>query len=315
MRRRTKRKLKKCAFYTFLFLVFATFIGLAFPYKDTVVQFVNSYLAPYKEITLGEINEYYRNYDFDFVQNINYFIPDNNQDLLNIYYTVINSGQDEFTFYCPKEYEHCLKDVKKIANDQTTLSDINNYVHPFNSFSHIETEYDNLGKVTIKISHVYDSNTITLIKNKVDELFTELTSEEYSLYKNIEIIHDYIINNSKYDTVKSEEKESGYHSDTAYGPLFEGYGICSGYTDLMELFLERLKVKSFKVSSSKHVWNAVYYNGEWLNLDLTWDDPVANDGHDYLEHNYFLINTNKLIELDITEHIFNEEHYYELKRA
>ena len=313
MRRRTKRKLKKCAFYTFLFLVFATFIGLAFPYKDTVVQFVNSYLAPYKEITLGEINEYYRNYDFDFVQNINYFIPDNNQDLLNIYYTVINSGQDEFTFYCPKEYEHCLKDVKKIANDQTTLSDINNYVHPFNSFSHIETEYDNLGKVTIKISHVYDSNTITLIKNKVDELFTELTSEEYSLYKNIEIIHDYIINNSKYDTVKSEEKESGYHSDTAYGPLFEGYGICSGYTDLMELFLEKLHVKSYKIASDNHIWNYVYINNEWRHFDLTWDDPVTNTGRNILQYDYYNLKTSSLEEKQDNEHNYNKTFYPEAK--
>ena len=69
--------------------------------------------------------------------------------LLNIYYTVINSGKN-FTFYCPKKYDNCLNDVKKLANNQVLLSDINNYVHPYNSFSHIETEYDTLGRVTIK---------------------------------------------------------------------------------------------------------------------------------------------------------------------
>jgi len=83
----------------------------------------------------------------------------------------------------------------------------------------------------------------------------------------------------------------------------------------MELFLEKLGIKSFKVSSEQHVWNAVLYNSQWLNLDLTWDDPVASDGNNYLEHNYFLIDTNKLLEMETTEHTFNEEHYYELKRA
>lgn len=313
--RKIKRKVKRWSLWIILFLVVGFLGSTLFYYKDNVVQIVKSYLTPYQEITLGETNAYYRNYDFDFVQNINYFVPDNNQDILNIYYTVLNAGKDEFTFYCPSEYEHCLEDVKKIANDQNTLSDINNYVHPYNSFSHIETEYDSLGKVTIKIAHVYDEETINLINTKVDEIFQELVEDRFSTYKNIELIHDYIINNSKYDTVKSNDQESGYHSDIAYGPLFEGHGICGGYTDLMEIFLEKLGIKSFKVSSEQHVWNAVYYNSEWLNLDLTWDDPVASDGNDYLEHNYFLINTNRLLELETTEHTFNEEHYYELKRA
>ena len=81
----------------------------------------------------------------------------------------------------------------------------------------------------------------------------------------------------------------------------------------MELFLEKLGFRSYKVSSEDHVWNAVYYNYEWLNLDLTWDDPVASDGNNYLEYNYFLIDTNKLLEIEPTQHNFEPEHYYELK--
>ena len=50
----------------------------------------------------------------------------------------------------------------------------------------------------------------------------------------------------------------------------------------MELFLEKMNVKSYKISGEKHVWNAVEINGVWKHLDLTWDDPVASDGNDYL---------------------------------
>ncbi len=298
-----------------LFILFGIFCGfgcIAYYYRDVVIEFADRYFAPFREVTLGDVNDYYRNYDFDFVQNTNSFSPESYQDILNIYYTVLNAGKSTFTFYCPDEYEACIQDVQNLANDQDTLSDINNYVHPYNGFSHIETEYDSLGRVTITVVRSYSLEEIELINQKVDELYSQLVKEENSIYTNIRNIHDYIINNTRYDSVRSETGESQYHSDTAYGPLFEGYAICGGYTDLMELFLERMNIKSFKVSSEKHVWNAVYYNYHWLNLDLTWDDPVASDGNDYLEDSYFLIDTNRLLELETTEHYFKQEHYMEL---
>lgn len=291
------------------------FIGLFMMKKDDINTLINKYFKSDNIVTLGEKNEYYRDYDFDFVQNTNNFSPNNYQDLLNIYYTVLNAGKSNFTFYCPDSYDSCLDDVKKLANDQDTLSDINNYVHPFNGFNHIESQYDSLGRVTITIIRSYDNNDIKLITSKIDELLPQLVSNTNSLENNIKSVHDYIVNNSKYDSNRSDNGVISYKSDTAYGPLFEGYALCGGYTDLMELFLERMNIKSFKVSSLNHVWNAVYLNGNWKHLDLTWDDPVASDGKDYLEYNYFLIDTDQLLTLEQTQHEFNLEHYKELKTA
>lgn len=280
--------------------------------KDDINTIINKYFKWNNIVTLGDKNEYYRDYDFDFVQNTNNFRPNNYQDLLNIYYTVLNAGKSNFTFYCPNSYDNCLSDVKKLANDQDTLSDINNYVHPFNGFDHIESEYDSLGRVTINIIRSYDDNDIKMITSKIDELFPQLVSNTNSLENNIKNVHDYIVNNSKYDSNRSDNGVTSYKSDTAYGPLFEGYALCGGYTDLMELFLERMNIKSFKVSSENHIWNAVYFNNNWKHLDLTWDDPVASDGKEYLEYNYFLIDTDQLLTLEQTEHNFNLEHYKEL---
>ena len=288
------------------------FIGLFLMKKDDINTIINKYFKWNNIVTLGDKNEYYRDYDFDFVQNTNNFRPNNYQDLLNIYYTVLNAGKSNFTFYCPNSYDNCLSDVKKLANDQDTLSDINNYVHPFNGFNHIESEYDSLGRVTINIIRSYDDNDIKMITSKIDELLPQLVSNTNSLENNIKNVHDYIINNSKYDSNRSDKGVTSYKSDTAYGPLFEGYALCGGYTDLMELFLERMNIKSFKVSSENHIWNAVYINNNWRHLDLTWDDPVATDGKDYLEYNYFLIDTDQLLTLEQTEHNFNLEHYKEL---
>ena len=292
------------------------FIGLFLMKKDDIFTIFNDYvLKENKVVTIGEKNEYYRDYDFNFVKNTNNFSPSNYQDILDIYYTVINAGKSNFTFYCPKEYTSCIDDIKTLANDQNTLSDINNYVHPYNGFSHIESEYDSLGKVTINIVRNYTEEDINLINKKIDELMPQLTSNYNSLETNIKNVHDYIINNARYDSARSDNNVLTYKSDTAYGPLFQGYAICGGYTDLMQLFLERLNVKNFRVSSDNHIWNVLYINNTWKHLDLTWDDPVASDGKDYLEYNYFLINTNQLLTLEQTQHNFNLEHYTELKNA
>lgn len=292
------------------------FIGLFLMKKDDIFTIFNDYvLKENKVVTIGEKNEYYRDYDFAFVKNTSNFSPSNYQDILDIYYTVINAGKSNFTFYCPKEYTSCIDDIKTLANDQNTLSDINNYVHPYNGFSHIESEYDSLGRVTINIVRNYTEEDINLINKKIDELMPQLTSNYNSLETNIKNVHDYIINNARYDSARSDNNVLTYKSDTAYGPLFQGYAICGGYTDLMQLFLERLNVKNFRVSSDNHIWNVLYINNTWKHLDLTWDDPVASDGKDYLEYNYFLIDTNQLLTLEQTQHNFNLEHYTELKNA
>lgn len=292
------------------------FIGLFLMKKDDIFTIFNDYvLKENKVVTIGEKNEYYRDYDFTFVKNTNNFSPSNYQDILDIYYTVINAGKSNFTFYCPKEYTSCIDDIKTLANDQNTLSDINNYVHPYNGFSHIESEYDSLGRVTINVVRNYTEQDINLINKKIDELMPQLTSNYNSLETNIKNVHDYIINNARYDSARSDNNVLTYKSDTAYGPLFQGYAICGGYTDLMQLFLERLNVKNFRVSSDNHIWNVLYINNAWKHLDLTWDDPVASDGKDYLEYNYFLIDTNQLLTLEQTQHNFNLEHYTELKNA
>jgi len=291
-----------------LFLVCGIILGV----KDKVYVYVDQYLSPYKYVTLGDVNEYYRDQDFQFVQNTQTFIPQNRQDLINIYYTIINAGKNTFTFYCTDDYPSCIQDVQDIANDQTMLSDINNYVHPYNGFSHIETEYDSLGMITINIVHNYTPEEIEKINERVDLLAKDLIREGDTPYNNILRVHDYIVNHTRYDTARSNDGDTTYDSDTAYGPLFQGMGICGGYTDLMQLFLERMDIPSFRVSSEKHVWNAVFYNNRWVNLDLTWDDPVNSDGSHTLEHNFFLIDTNKLLQIEQNEHIFDREHYPEL---
>ncbi len=83
----------------------------------------------------------------------------------------------------------------------------------------------------------------------------------------------------------------------------------------MQLVLERLNVENYKITSQNHIWNAIKLNNIWYHLDLTWDDPIVENGASILSHNYYLISTHELLALDTTEHQFDQEIYSELKEA
>lgn len=287
-------------------------LGFTYMYKDSILKFYySSFVNKTKKIELGSKNEYYKDYDFLFVQNTKNFEPTNKQDLLNIYYTVLNAGKTKFTFNCPSEYKNCINDVTELAKDQVTLSHINNYVHPYNSFSNISTQTDTLGAVTITTQKSYTETDIKLVNESIKNIEDEIFDNSLSKRDQIKKIHDYIINNSKYDSNRTDNNIIEYKSDLAYGPLIENYGICGGYSDAMEIFLEDLDIKSYKVSSQAHVWNAVYLDNNWYHLDLTWDDPVTNTGEDLLEEKFFLISTNDLLQLEQTQHNFDKTIYKE----
>lgn len=301
--------MKKYIVLLFLVILF----GFTFAFRKPLYNLYRTYFVKEeKEVTLTASNDYTRDYDFNYVKRTDDFTPSNYQDLLNIYYTVLNSGEEEFSFYCTDEYSECINDVDSLANNQKVLSTINNFVHPFNSFRHLETSYDDYGKVTLKIEHIYSNNDIKLINAKVEEIEKEIWNSSMSNEDKIKEAHNYIINNSKYDKDRSDNNIVKYKSDTAYGSLLEGYSLCGGYTDAMELFLEDMGIKSYKISSENHVWNAVNLNNAWYHLDLTWDDPITTDGSDILEYNFFLITTSELSELEGEQHNYDKNVYSEL---
>ena len=296
-------------------------IGFINPITDKLASIVSDEPV----LVINDANEYTKEYDYLFVQRSDDYIPYSFQDLLNIYYSVINNGWDQFTFYCPDEYTECLSDVSKISGDELILTHLNNYIHPFNSFTNIKTSINENGEITLTIEYLYTDEEIQAINAKADEVLASILTEDMDDYEKIKTIHDYIVNNTKYDVERNEEETSEYDSYTAYGPLFQGYATCNGYTDLMAIFLTKLGYNNFKVattpdeisySSTGHIWNAVYFEDNWLHIDLTWDDPVSSDGKDYLFHTYFLVSTEAMKEADqgetvIEEHNFNPLYYLE----
>lgn len=293
------------------FLLIALFV--TYKYRENINTFyVTHFSKVNRNISLDYKNEYTRNFTYNYIKTTNDFLIKDKSQLLNVYYTVINSGINEFSFYCSSQYENCINDVSEIANNQIVLSNINSFVHPFNSFSSIETKYDSLGKINIKINKSYNDNQIQLIKSKVQDIIKNEVKDEKDKKEIIKIIHDYIINNSKYDSDKSDKNITNYYSSIAYGPLLQGYGLCGGYTDAMAIFLDYYNIPNYKVISENHVWNAVYLDNNWYHLDLTWDDPVVSDGSNTLDYTFFLINDTELNKLETNQHIYDRNVFTEV---
>lgn len=275
---------------------------------DSLSSYLANFLEAEKSFAIQRSNDYYKNYNFKFVSMSKNFVPYSYQDLLNIIYSTLNSGWETFTFYCPDEYTNCLKDITEISKDTILLSNINNFVHPYNNYSKIGIASSTTGEITINVTKLYSDEDIQKINKGVDEIITNELTNDMSIEDKLLKIHDYIINNTRYDMNKSNDA-----SYTALGPLFNGYAVCSGYADLMAIFATKLNLQNFKVASDTHVWNAILIDGNWFNVDLTWDDPITkNSDVDTLSHKFFMIDSEKLLEFDTKDHKYNTTIYQEL---
>lgn len=290
-------------------------LWLAWQYQEPIVDYILDNFVYSDEIILGTDNKYKRSYNYGFVQNTDNFTPQNRQDIINIIYTFLDRGWDTFSFFCPDEYTECTATVEEITNNQELLSNINNFVHPFNSYQKLLFSIDNRGKVTIFNQKVYTDEQISIINQKVDQIINQTITNNMSNYDKIKAIHNYIINNTVYDKVRLDNTNnpSNYLSHTAYGVLISGKGICGGYSDAMAIFLNKLGLNNYKIASANHVWNYVKLDNTWYHLDLTWDDPVSTTGENILTHNFFLINTITLEQKTTSQHTYNKNIYIEAK--
>lgn len=283
-----------------LVIVFAVYI-----YRNTISGFINENIILRGNNHVLTYNGYYLNNDYMYVQNIDTNSVSNYQEVLNILYTTINSGDDSFSFSC--NYDKCAQDVKDLIDDGNIISNLNNFVHPYNSFSTINIDISSINMVTVKTKKVYNDSEIDFINEYINNFIDKNINDTMSDYDKIKVFHDYVINNTIYD---EESKDESY---TAYNLIKTGKSICGGYSDIMSIYLNTIGIKNYKITSENHIWNLVYLNDSWYHLDATWDDPVASDGKQYLLHNYFLISTDQLLDLDKVEHNFDSNIYIEAR--
>ena len=296
---------------TITLIVMGIICGIGYYNKDEIYRYYQYEVLKVRDNININKNEYYIDKNYEFVQNTNDFLAKDKEHLKNIFYTVINSGTNTFTFYCSDEYSKCTSDVTDIVNNQELLSNINNFVHPYNSFEKINASYDEFGKIVIEIDKVYTDEDIKILDEKIDEIISKKIKSNMNDEEKIKTIHDYIINNGKYATDKIREKNKDKLYNKANDILIDGLGLCSSYADAMALFLHEFELTNYKIASETHIWNLVLLDKEWLHIDLTWDDPVTNTGEDKLDILFLLIDTDRLEELKVEQHDFDKKVYKE----
>lgn len=282
--------------------------------KDKIVYKYYEYTID-KKYSKININDYYKDDNFNYVDDYTESGIKNRNDLINSIYYAINSGTDYIERYIDSDYTNYINDINTLtayngAEFKKVISTLNNFVHPYNSSNNVKISYGGDYKIGISINRAYTKDEINEINNKVDKILNENVNNNMPPKEKIRAIHDYIINHTEYDKLKYENKnDDTYKSNTAYGVLIEGYGTCNGYADAMEIFLDKMNIINYKISNEEHIWNLVYLDGKWYHLDLTWDDPISDININ--RDTYFLISTKTLEKINDGTHTFDKNIYSE----
>jgi transglutaminase/protease-like cytokinesis protein 3 len=110
-------------------------------------------------------------------------------------------------------------------------------------------------------------------------------------------LHDYLVNNCKYDprVLAGNIPDSSDDTYNAYGALINGTAVCQGYADAMYRLLKAVGIENMMVLGTvsdgvqtvDHAWNIVKIGGQCYQLDSTFDDPSYKDGGSHPTHDYF----------------------------
>lgn len=139
------------------------------------------------------------------------------------------------------------------------------------------------------------------VQDKTKEIIKKVIKSGMKDYEKELAVHDYIINNSKYD-VRADKGSMPPVSNTAYGVLINKLGACVGYADAMKRLLNAAGIESKIIvgigsndgKRTGHAWNLVKIGGEYYHLDATWNDPITEDGSNSVRHTYFNLSDNQI---------------------
>lgn len=143
-------------------------------------------------------------------------------------------------------------------------------------------------------------------KAKAKAIVGQIIKSNMSDYECVKAIHDYLVKHVNYDSKSIADgtinNDEGHPSHTAEGALCNNLAVCDGYAKAFELLCAESGIYAYMMygdginpdgQKESHAWNVVKVNGEWYQVDCTWDDPVINDSvvtdGSNLTYTYFLL--------------------------
>lgn len=180
-------------------------------------------------------------------------------------------------------------DFQYIDNYDSTSLFLSYSVQPDNS------DPDRLKKAKEKFNKTVDKIVDGAPKNATDY--------ELELY-----VNDYLVDNCVYDKEAAESEELEGHENDAYGALVEKKAVCEGYSRAFQLLCNRLGVDCISISGSgdgeSHAWNNVRLDGEWYEVDVTWNDTDGDT--EFPIYDYFNLPSDEFSESHSTSPLYSE---------
>lgn len=138
----------------------------------------------------------------------------------------------------------------------------------------------------LDIEYTMDPGALIAIKDATEELVEDavarIDTAGKSDYEIVCAVNDYLCDAAYYPP--TEPYAAVTH--TAYGALHDGVAVCEGYACAAKLMLNELGIPcDIQVGTCTggggHAWNLVQLDGQWYQMDVTWNDG-SSDRSDYL---------------------------------
>ncbi len=100
----------------------------------------------------------------------------------------------------------------------------------------------------------------------------------------IKYVHDYICLSTVYDDEAYAAHNTGGKLQTAYSTIVEYKTVCAGYARAFAYYMQQLHIPCVVVRGNGHAWNFIEVNGDYYQLDVTWDDGYQNPPYFNLPH-------------------------------
>jgi len=235
----------------------------------------------------------------------------NLEDLRELIYLFMKNNQSGAEIHVPgfsgKQLKAVFDDIIKNYHGKALLGPSvtywDNYICPHISLSDylkMEYYYENPARYQKNYQFyrtdliVYSGITATLAGwvHKIDGIINKTIQSSMSQTEKVKALHDYLILNTMYD--RAAEGKISMSPHFANQIIFEGYGVCDGYSEAFKILMNAAGIECKVIYGSTpyglHAWNQVKIDGIWYNIDVTWNDP---DDGDKIYYDYFCISDEK----------------------
>lgn len=153
------------------------------------------------------------------------------------------------------------------------------------------------GEFKIRADREVISTQIAEFNRAVEKYLKRIPTNVSSLEKERRI-HDIVINSVNY----KKDTSLGNNIYTVYGAAVKNTAVCEGYSELFQYLCYGVGIKCTAVTgyskSEYHMWNTVLIDGEWYNVDTTWDDGLYLNGTEWIPYYKYFNITDKELNLD-----------------